>query len=253
MGSFFSRPSPKPAEPLYGELATEALELAEHIDGYRAACTLSYLNGKSRQYQNYVAATDISITKLPTVNPTHKLGQIIWMDPTADGGLPHTRPPYYICLPTNLPQSTIENTIKHEEYHLMQRLDADFWDAALRDTWNFIRLDQPPTLPEDIKKRVRINPDTFRAPQFAWANEWVAYALFDSVSAPSLQKVVIGWWHLPTANMFYAPPPGWIDFFGKSLPQAAYEHPYEISAYLLSSDIRSPAKDALENYMKNTL
>jgi hypothetical protein len=173
------------------------------------------------------------------------------MDPTADGGLPHTRPPYYICLPTNIDPKIMETTIKHEEFHLMQRLDEDFWDAALRDSWHFMRLEIPPKLPADIEKRIRINPDTFLAPIYAWQNEWVAYALFESQSAPNLHKTVIGWWHIPSSNLFYAAPPGWIDFFGKNLPLAAHEHPYEISAYLLSSDIKSPAKDALENYMKS--
>jgi hypothetical protein len=252
MGSFLSKSTAAAQEqpPLYGDDADESLYIAEHIDGYRAACAASYLNGKSRQYHNYRPSPTPPPSSIQIPSNAIKYSQIIWMDPTADGGLPHTRPPYYICLPSNIDPKTIERTIKHEEIHLMQRLDADFWDAALRSAWDFIRLDAPPKLPDDIQKRVRINPDTFGAPVYAWANEWVAYALFDSQSAPSLHKTVVAWWHIPSSNLFYTPPPDWIDFFGKTLPLAAHEHPYEISAYLLSSDIKSPAKDALENYMK---
>ena len=87
-------------------------------------------------------------------------------------------------------------------------------------------------LPEAIEERIRINPDLFQAPRFAWKKEWVVYGVFKSATDPVLAEIDIHWWQISTRTVHKEAPPGWKEMFGEL---AAGEHPYEIAAYLIVS------------------
>lgn len=227
----------------------QALSNAERIDGYVSACASSDLNSKARIFSNYNAVSTMEDHPVPQEDPESQWpnGQVVWMDATADGGLPHTRPPHYIMIPHTMdltsPQGRI--TLTHERIHISQRIHGDSWSKILKSAWDFDTVSAP-NLPPQIRSRLRINPDTFRAPIYAWKGAWIPYALYESSFSPKLNSVKISWWHIPSCNLYSVAPPGWMDFFGGNLSPSSHEHPYELAAYLLTSSVNSPARIALE-------
>ncbi len=268
MGLFFSRESFEDGTedvkrpPLCCGGGMQALNWAERIDGYLAAVAESELNMKARSTGEYKPAEfsqegrTIPVEEKSSPWPN---GQVVWMDQGADAGLPHTRPPYYICLPTSIDLESPAGlaTLKHERIHVSQRLHEDTWKKIYADAWNFVPV-LPPELPERVRRRIRINPDTCRAPVYAWVSasasvsaggQWIPYALFNSSFDPKLTDTTIHWWHIQSANLYSVPPPGWSDFFGRNLSSSAHEHPNELAAYILTSTQSSPARSALEKYL----
>lgn len=254
MGAFFSHEyfeDKLRRPPLCCGGGNQALNWAERIDGYVAACERSPINSKAREgatYQASIYTQETLAVPLEESDSPWPNGQVIWMEPAADGGLPHTRPPYYICLSPSidLTKPAGRATLTHERIHVSQRLHQAKWATIYSEVWNYVELDLPPILPKELRDRVRINPDTHGAPTYAWQGEWVAYALFNSTFAPKLTDISIYWWHIPSKNAYKTPPPGYAAFFGADLNASAYEHPNELAAYLLTSNVWSPARTALE-------
>lgn len=84
------------------------------------------------------------------------------MDPTADGGLPHTRPPNFICIPYNFPTEDLAKTVLHERVHVSQRLHPEAWERLFGEVW-----DMKPwhgSIPAEIESRRRLNPDILNIP-----------------------------------------------------------------------------------------
>ena len=253
MGNFFSRESFEDKlrrPPLCCGGGNQALNWAERIDGYVDACERSPLNKKAReggQYQASIFTQETLVVPLEDAASPWPNGQVVWMDPTADGGLPHTRSPYYICLSPQIDLKTDQgrSTLTHERIHVSQRLHQDKWTAIYAEAWDYHQVSKEPTLPKELRERVRVNPDTHSAPTYAWKGEWVAYALFNSTFEPRLTDISIYWWHIPSKNAYKSAPPGYTAFFG-GLSPSAYEHPNELAAYLLTSTTQCPARTALE-------
>ena len=232
------RPNPNP---LGGRDADMCLYAAEKIDGYRASILKSPLNSKARANQSYNGAT--TIVKIPikdAVAPWWS-GQVLWLEATADGGLPHTRPPGYICLPKNIDVARVDSVLLHERVHLHQRRYPDIWIKFVKDKWNM----EPWTgsLPAEIEKARRINPDLIANPFFIWKKKWVSFAIYDDTGSPSLSATSTNWYNVALKTTTRIPPDGWLDFFGSVLGD---EHPWELAAYYVQdASIKSPAKDLL--------
>lgn len=222
-----------PRPPISGQSGLQALYLAERIDNYRELCNESPINMAARVGQNYLPSPQSIDKEIPSIDITQPwpFGQVVWMDPTADGGLPHTRPPNLICMPRDFSDKDIPSTILHERVHISQRLHGKVWETIIKETWDFTPWYG--SLPADIESRRRINPDLIYLPDFIWKHEWVPMALFKSKTQPILTDVEIVWWNDQTRTLHRHPPPGWIDFFGH-IP--AGEHPYEIVAYLVAAN-----------------
>jgi len=215
--------------PLSGQEGLQALNQAEYIDQYRTLVDQSSLNRIARSNQTYLPAVHSNRRVIPLADPYDPWpgGQVVWMQPSADGGLPHTRAPNYICLPLNFPQSQLESTLLHERVHVSQRLHKNAWEKI------FLAWDMKPwmgDLPADIQSRRRINPDLLGASLFAWKGDFVPLGLFQNSSQPRLDSTDTVWWSISTRTLLREPPPGWSDFFGSGPGQ---EHPYELSAYLI--------------------
>jgi hypothetical protein len=244
---FFSNPLRPEQPPLSGHIAMEALYRAEVIDSYRQLVQISAPNRLARKTVKY----------LPNLYPVNKVlkhsaswphGQVVWMDPDSDMGLPHTRPPNLICIPTNISDSILTSTLLHEQVHLSQRIYPSQWSKILESAWSMT----PWTgdLPEDILLRRRINPDLVLGPMFQWDEEWVPVAIFKSLTSPVLNDVDIVWWQISTRSIHRQAPPGWVEFFGTV--DGGHEHPYELSAYMIEKD-NSPteAYKKLKVYLKD--
>lgn len=237
MGGLFSRELFSPLRPerppLTGNEALQALWRADQLDEYRRRVMASTTNMLARVGQTYMPVPHSTTRTVPGADPDQPWpnGQVIWMDSSADGGLPHTRAPNYICLSVSHPDAALAKTLLHERIHVSQRLHPKEWEALLKDVW-----DMKPwvgAIPADIEKRRRINPDLCPAPDFVWKDEYVVLGLFQSEKSPKLAEIDLVWWSIKTRTLLRDPPPGWLDFFGDI---KAGEHPYEIAAYLIEGE-----------------
>lgn len=219
--------------PISGQLGLEALQRAENLDQYRKQVAASSLNRLARAGQDYLPVPFSVKRSVPPANPMEPWpsGQVIWMDPSADQGLPHTRPPYYICMSRTFPTPDLANTILHERVHLSQRANKSAWDDILADVWSFTPW--VGQIPSDIDQRRRINPDLCWAPLYIWKDQYVPLALFQSSTQPDLQEIDLVWWDTKARTLHREAPPGWTEFFGSN---PAGEHPFEIAAYLVAAN-----------------
>jgi hypothetical protein len=231
--------------PLSGNDALQALNKAEQLDGYITTVNQSPINVLARSQTTYMPSVySVSIPIPFTVKPWPS-GQVIWMNPTADEGLPHTRAPNYICLPATITNDHIANTVLHERVHVSQRLFPDIWETILKEGW-----DMKPwigSFPNHISERRRINPDIHGIPLFIWKNTWVSLGIFKSLKNPKLQEIDIIWWNTVTRTVHKEVPPEWSDFFGN---HPAGEHPYELAAYLI---VEAPSNNKSYGALKSRL
>lgn len=224
--------------------ARVALFEAELKDNYRAKCQMDRLNAVARDGQVYVAAKQSETERerceahvrglLPSPGEFAVLGRVnvVYLMPTADGGLPHTRPPRVVCLPMS-PIPVSAETMTHELWHVHQRAFPDRWAAFLRDRWNFVPYRG--SLPDKFNGVLRHNPDTLAQPLWLWRNEWVPVCLFTNPTTPTLSDTAVWFYNTKRGMYVTAVPAEMVHFFGGDLPPVAYEHPYELAAYLLAS------------------
>ncbi len=252
MGLFFSRQyesyanPPKPDmvdfyPPLSGKSAVDDLAYAETLDNYLQRVEKSPINAYVRRGTNYKP----SLYSVNRFVPNEKKGpwpngQVIWMTDEADGGLPHTRPPRYICLPASHPEKDLATTLTHERIHLSQRQKTNKWIAMLGKAWNFTIYHD--ALPEKLVSMHRLNPDLIMFPLMKWKEQYVPYAIFRNSKPTSLSDIKVVWFDVQKRVVFESPPKGWVEYFG-NIPQG--EHPFEMAAYILTSESKSPAKQAL--------
>ena len=255
MGLYASRPYPgydglRPNRPaLSGAAGLQALFRAEALDNYRKLVEDSSLNRAARKNQAYMPAVhtvDMAIPDADLHEPWPN-GQVVWMEPTADNGLPHTRPPNLICMSRTIPDSELQRTLLHERVHISQRLHPDAWKKILAETWNFKPWNGQ--LPADIENRRRLNPDTLLMPFFIWKDTYVPVELFKNASNPSLTETDTIWWDAKSRTVFREPPPGWTAFFG--FRANGSEHPFELIAYMVAEKkTNSPAFAAIQPRLK---
>ena len=238
--------------PISSQSGAQALSRAEHIDGYRKRVFLSRLNYRARAGQIYTPAVYPVQKEIPNPDSTEPWpsGQVVWMNSTADGGLPHTRPPYYICMPETFPTASLETTMRHERIHIHQRMYPEEWVIFIESAWPF-KVWKNAELPHSLLEQERLNPDLLWSPRFIWKENYVPIAVFNSLIKPKLNDVNICW-YTPSHGIIVKDQtqiPEWSDFFGSQVRDA--EHPYEIAAYLLSDkNISCPAKSALLQHIE---
>ena len=218
--------------PIAGHEALQALQRAERIDQYRTRVSKSATNRSARAGQNYTPVPHSVGRIVPPADPSSPWpnGQVIWMDPSADGGMPHTRPPYFICMPVTFPAWALKQTLLHERVHLSQRSYPKEWDIIFKEAWEMKPWCSP--LPDTIQSRRRMNPDLMMTSLYIWKNQYVVLALYKSETRPDLDAIELVWWDAVNRTLFREPPPGWKEFFGTN---SSGEHPYELSAYLIES------------------
>jgi len=217
-------------------LAQQALDKAESIDGYRAACEASPLNAAARADHTY-APSFLEKADLDRLHrniydvPLMKTADIIILHPSADNGYPHTRPNAIICMPKSavlgMSSDTLTETLCHEAIHIHQRRNPELWAAACSgEGWTPTARSE---LPPEFVERCRINPDTFSRQQFwAWQTHYVPMPLFTRDDYPTLAGVQIKWLDKRNMALFPDPPPSFVKRYGAAPSQP--EHPYELLA-----------------------
>ena len=222
-------------------VAQEALNRAESIDGYRAACAASPSNAAARNDQLYTP----SFLELPQLKrvlslmgdiPLMKDMDIAVLHSTAENGYPHTRPTALICMPEssilNSSDTSLSETLCHEAMHIHQRRHFEQWSSScIQDGWWPVSRGQ---IPIQFRERCRLNPDTFSQQQFwAWQTHYVPLPLFVRDEYPTLGDVQIKWMDLRNSTVFPDPPQSFKERYGSSPPQP--EHPFELLAVEFAS------------------
>jgi hypothetical protein len=153
---------------------------------------------------------------------------IVTMNPSADGGMPHTRPPATICLPAHFPERLLEETLKHERIHLDQRKRYTAWVAALaQEGWNPVEEEE---IPEIYRKRCRLNPDTCWSPFWSWKARYVPLPFYVREDKPELRNISVRWYDLEDKVLRSVVPPSLVKRYG-TLESHSLEHPFELMAY----------------------
>jgi len=208
--------------------AQRRLAEAETHDGFFAAVSASPINRSARRLCSYTAWNDQSLaaTAAKFLHPEDHI-DIVILDPSAEGGMPHTRPGL-ICLPAYYPISSLEETIRHEMIHIMQKRQPSLWETrAEMEGWTVQNGEDMPKQNPWIN-RCRLNPDTF-GKVFAWQGH-VPLPIYIRDDKPQLREIQVRWLDTKEGIVKMNPPTSFTQLFGK-LGASEAEHPYELWAY----------------------
>jgi hypothetical protein len=232
------------------------LAAAEALDGYRAACKKNAMNWEARDGQGYemdtISDTATKFLQMAAGSIPLLVGsKIVILNSEADNGFPHTRPPNLICIPASLCKESeatrqFRITLAHEAIHVHQRKRSDLWFRFVaREGWSWIPSE---TIPSELHKRVRINPDTIDSPFWAWDTYLVPLPLFRPYRTATLSNAVIEWYDIRSGSLTQKFPPSFLAKYGAEIQQP--EHPYEIYAEKFSEDGVASVEE-LEGRMRN--
>jgi hypothetical protein len=240
--------------------AQTLLDSAETEDFYLEECHDDKVNSLARKNLTYVANSislrdnNYAISYLDGTKdflPIRLLNdlrniQIIQLMPSADGGMPHTRPGDIICYP-NIEQLFSKTTLIHELWHIHQRNYKDIWFKTFKrmgwTMWNG-------QLPESLDKARRYNPDTLDCPFWIFENEWIPLPIFRDISRPNVSDVEI-WFYNPHRQYHIKRIPESLKSYIPGLPLTAYEHPREITAYMLSEPEKYKDSDGFKHLIES--
>jgi hypothetical protein len=208
----------------------EPLAKAETYDHFLQTVRRDPINALARQSLSY---SPMDQETKPWILHT----EIVTMHPTAEAGLPHTRPPNLICIPKYYPEEHLEHTLAHELIHIDQRRRKYKWDALFeREGWSSISESEIPTR---WSSRCRLNPDTVDDRFWAWQGRYVPLPLFEREDKPDLRHVSIQWWDRETGIRQSMPPQSFQVRYGRNPPQP--EHPRELAAVELAKIFQTPS------------
>jgi len=236
--------------------AQVALDNAEAIDGYRAACSKCAMNAAARSQCNYTPSflekDDVKrLNGLINGIPLLHSMDVVVLDSSADNGYPHTRANSLVCMPKSFLQSSSDNvlkeTLRHEAIHIHQRRHKELWSSACsRDGWSPVSTDK---LPSEFVERCRLNPDTFGSQRFwAWDAHNVPMPLFVREDYPTLGGIQIKWLDLRNMTLFSDPPSSFVKRYGDSPSQP--EHPFELLAVEFAAE-KLQTDDSLRTKLKS--
>ena len=233
--------------------AQHLLDMAEDEDFYLEECHDDKANSLARRNMTY-SANSVSMIDMNAANyfiknvriPV-KLSKeikdikIIQLMPTADGGMPHTRPGI-ICYP-NLSFSS--STFIHELWHVHQRLFQSYWSEIFkRIGWTVWNGD----LPDKLEKNRRYNPDTIDSPFWIFKHTWVPVPIFMDIMKPSMNHCEV--WFYNISGYHTRMIPDELATYYSGLENIAFEHPREITAYMLSEHEKFHESVAFNDLLK---
>ena len=215
----------------------EKLQEAERYDNYFTRIKADPLNREARQSLFYAAVSE-------TTKPYLLNTEIITMHPTAEAGLPHTRPPNLICVPIYYPEERLKETLPHELVHIDQRRRKYKWNEYFeREGWTPL---QESDIPARWLQRCRMNPDTIDERFWAYKGRYVPLPLYERDDKPDLRQVVIQWWDKETGIRQTEAPRLFQERYGFMPSQP--EHPRELTAVELSKIFQTPAD--IDSYLR---
>ena len=204
--------------------AQQRLNLAEAQDGFFTRVRASATNRLARRNCTYAAWNDqsLALKAADLLDPEDKV-DIVILDPSAEGGMPHTRPGL-ICLPAYYPESKLKETLRHELVHISQKRQATLWAArASLEGW------EPYSKIPTWASRLRLNPDTFDT-MYAWKGRYVPLPIYIREDKPLLKEIQVRWFDINEGIVNTSPPRSFTQMYG-DLGAVQAEHPYELWAY----------------------
>lgn len=211
-----------------------SLRAAELEDQYLALCERYSCNALARKYCSYTVWNDQSLAKsAERFIPSGIDAKIIILNPSADGGMPHTRPHNIICLPAYYPEEKLESTIQHELIHLDQRKNPLKWANILqKDGWKIENAREIKNqIPNEILNRTRLNPDTLQVRFPSWEGRYIPFPIFVREDRPELRDIQVRWFDLQERTLRPFPPSSFTRKYGTNTSVSEMEHPYEYYAY----------------------
>jgi len=233
------------------------LNRAESVDFYLEECHDDMSNSISRRNLTYSPNTISSnelkkatsfietvIPKLPMKLSELNEINIIQLMPTADGGMPHTRPGNIICYP-DLSLLYSVSTLIHELWHVHQRNFKPYWSNVFhRLGWTL----WAGKLPDKLENNRRYNPDTIDSPLWIFKKKWVPVPIFKDIRNPSVNNVEIWFYNI---NGFHTRTvPEELSLYFKDLNDSALEHPREMTAYMLAEPDKYKSSPAFKDLIK---
>jgi hypothetical protein len=204
----------------------ELLRKAEQADGFQDKCKRCPVNSAARAMCSYTAWPDQSLAATADAIINDPAVRSIILHPTAEGGMPHTRP-NIICLPAYYPEVKLRTTLTHEMIHISQRRQPSLWASRCAvEGWKAVDEDD---IPQEWVRRSRLNPDTAANRWLAWDGH-VPLPLFVREDRPELRDVVVRWYDMEEGLLRSQPPASLVKKYG-SLGTSSMEHPYELWAY----------------------
>jgi hypothetical protein len=215
----------------------EKLLKAEELDSFFQTVNADPVNRRARSSLIYQASQE-------TTQPWLLGTEIVTMAPTAEAGMPHTRPPNLICMPIYYPEEALQQTLAHELVHIDQRNRKYKWDAWFeKEGWSPLHQDQ---IPSRWLQRCRLNPDTVDSRFWAWKQRHVPLPLYEREDRPDLRQVVIHWWDRETGIKQAEAPRLFQERYGRFPSQP--EHPRELAAVELSKRFQTPSD--IDSYLR---
>ena len=223
--------------------AQALLDSAEREDFYLEECHDDKANSLARRNLTYnanqislrdnnyaIAYLDSSKSFLPIrlLNDLKEV-KIVQLMPSADGGMPHTRPGDIICYP-DISQLFSKTTLIHELWHIHQRTYRDMWFKTFKKM-GWMMWDG--NLPEQLESARRYNPDTLDCPLWIYDGQWIPIPVFKDITRPNVSDIEI-WFYNPEKQYHIKRVPPELAAYFPNLPPNAYEHPREMTAYMLS-------------------
>lgn len=207
-----------------------SLALAEREDGYEAMCKRDPVNAAARARCSYTLWNDQSLAvEAKAFLQSLQNGRgvdVVVLNPSAEGGMPHTRAGPLICIPAY--HTGLEETLRHEMVHIQQRREPALWKMKVAiDGWKPVG---DSAIPEVWRRRCRLNPDTCAARWFSWKGRYVPLPLFVREDKPDLRDVVVRWFDIEEGVVQSSPPLSFSKRYGE-LGTSSMEHPYELYAY----------------------
>ncbi len=216
----------------------DKLRIAETYDHYFETIASCPINTNAREHLFYGAMKE-------TTTPYLLGTEIVTMHPTSEAGLPHTRPPNLICIPSYYPQDLLKETLPHELIHIDQRRRKYKWNAYFeREGWTRISDSE---IPPRWLQRCRMNPDTIDERFWAYQGRYVPLPLFEREDKPDLRQVQIQWWDTATGIKQQEAPRKFQERYGNMPSQP--EHPRELTAVELSKIFQTPAD--IDSYLRS--
>jgi len=205
-----------------------SLALAEKLDRFQEMCKRDSVNAAARSRCSYTLWNDQSLA-VQAKTLLSKLGasvEVVVMNPSAEGGMPHTRAGPLICIPAY--HTSFEETLRHELVHIQQRKEPALWKMKMEvEGWKAVGEAE---IPDIWRRRCRLNPDTCAARWFAWQGRYVPLPLFVREDKPDLRDVVVRWFDMQEGIVQSSPPSSFLKKYG-DLGASSMEHPYELWAY----------------------
>lgn len=228
--------------------AEQKLMEAEKKDFYLEECTDDYMNRLARSKNVYavneMTSYDLKFFQIVIENAIDKIPlrlhqelsdvYMIQLMPSADGGMPHTRPERVICYP-DIRSTFSVVTLIHELWHVHQREYPEWWSSVLYhmgwEQWT------DGILPLPLEQHRRYNPDTLDSPLWCYQKTWIPVPIFRDITLPKINEVSI-WFYNVKLKFHVKNTPKELHELYPNLPLNAFEHPKELAAYLLSDPTR---------------